>query len=177
MVFVPQQQSWPVSWCWWCVSRSCCWCVPAGQRHASGSTPSGRWSWGRGTRCRWTGARGSRAWTWQWVWRDVFCSDGYSVSEFRSTAVRCSVGHFDLCLCLCSSTNAWATWSAARGATATPPPKAPPTPAVRPAAGGRGVAIGTACVAQATAAATVRLAFSSLYPVFENGYFSPQIYK
>lgn len=44
-----------------------------------------------------------------------------------------------------------------RGAIATPPLKAPPTPAARPVAGGRGVAIGMACVARATAAATVRL--------------------
>lgn len=74
----------------------------------------------------------------------------------RSRTVWCSVRHISLSP-LCSCTSAWATWSAARGATATPPPKAPPTHAVRPAAGGRGVAIGTACVARATAAATVRI--------------------
>lgn len=55
-----------------------------------------------------------------------------------------------------SCTSAWATWSAARGATATPPPKAPPTHDARPAGGRRGAATGMACAARAAAAATVR---------------------
>lgn len=60
-------------------------------------------------------------------------------------------------LSLCSSTSAWVTWNAAKGATATLQPKALPTHAVRPAARGKGVATGMACAVQAAAAATVRL--------------------
>lgn len=141
-----QHQVWAISQRWWFFWPLCLWRAPTAARPGSGWTPSERWSWGRGTCCRWTGACGSRVWTWRWVWPLPVGPPSTSYHEFSRW-----------CLSLCSSTSAWATWSAARGATATLQPKAPPTHAARPAARGKGVATGMACAARAAVAARVRL--------------------
>lgn len=111
-MFLPPQQSCTLTQCWWWVSRSCSWRVRAEGTLVSDWTPSARWSCGRGTRCRWTGARGSPVWTWRWVcdvmalslrWWNVGggkrLSDSNSTVHYNKVTVLYIIINVSVCVC------------------------------------------------------------------------------